>query len=216
MTTVKRQKVSKNSKIVSSFLIPDRDSNGMQRQTASHYVVPVQSNIRNGYRSHSNNETHQIAISEVPKMSTNDPCQRTGTDSLSRFTEAQNWMYQTALNEIKAGKKRSHWMWYIFPQLRGLGNSVMSHKYAINGIEEARAYLEHPVLSARLKEISSELLKLDIKDPEQIFGYTDSIKLRASMTLFAYVSESGSVFHRVLEQYYNGHMDDLTLKMINT
>lgn len=148
-------------------------------------------------------------------MSTNKPSDNKEAYSLSRFLEAQDWMYQTALNEIKAGKKRSHWMWYVFPQLRGLGSSIMSCKYAIDGIEEARAYLEHPVLSARLKEISSELLKLDIKDPEQIFGHIDSVKLRAFMTLFAYISENGSVFHRVLEQYYNGHMDDLTLKMIN-
>lgn len=139
---------------------------------------------------------------------------RVGPYSLSRFIDAQEQMYEIALDEVREGQKRSHWMWYVFPQLRGLGKSPMAQKYAIEDIGEAKAYLEHPILSARLKEISRALLMLNKRNPEEIFGYTDSIKLRSSMTLFAHISERGSVFHRVIEQYFYGDMDDLTLKML--
>ena len=134
--------------------------------------------------------------------------------SLDRFVEAQEWMYEVALEEIKSGLKRSHWMWYIFPQLRGLGMSAMAHLYGIAGLDEARAYLSHPVLSARLIEISEALLMLKKKNPEDIFGHTDAMKLRSSMTLFALVSDDGSVFHKVLERFYKGQMDERTLELI--
>ena len=134
--------------------------------------------------------------------------------SLNRFTEAQERTYAIALEEIKRGEKQSHWMWYIFPQLRGLGRSPMAHTYGISGLEEARAYLAHPVLSARLTEISEALLQHQ-KAPEAIFGEIDAMKLRSSMTLFALVSESGSVFHQVLQQFYNGEMDRKTLELVN-
>jgi uncharacterized protein (DUF1810 family) len=139
---------------------------------------------------------------------------RVGPYSLSRFIEAQEEMYEIALDEVREGQKRSHWMWYVFPQLRGLGKSPMAQKYALENKDEAKAYLDHPILSARLKEISQALLMLNKRNPEEIFGYTDSIKLRSSMTLFAYISERGSVFHRVIEQYFYGDMDGLTLKML--
>ncbi len=123
-------------------------------------------------------------------------------------------MYAVALGEIKDGEKRSHWMWYIFPQLRGLGMSSMAHAYGIAGLEEASAYLMHPILSARLFEISETLLTQKKKKPEDIFGYTDAMKLRSSMTLFALVSDDGSVFHKVLERFYKGQMDERTLELI--
>lgn len=122
-------------------------------------------------------------------------------------------MYETALTEIKNGMKVSHWIWFIFPQLRGLGRSDMAYKYGINGIEEAKEYLAHPVLSARLTEISEALLVHKNKDIEYIMGGIDAMKLRSSMTLFALVSEENSVFHQVLDCFYDGEMDDYTKKL---
>ena len=137
-----------------------------------------------------------------------------GMSSLNRFLEAQEHMYATALEESKNGEKESHWMWYIFPQLRGLGYSPMSYLYGINGIEEARAYLAHPVLSARLVEISKALLAHRTKCIRDIMGDIDAIKLRSSMTLFASISESNSVFHQILDCFYGGTMDKMTLKLM--
>lgn len=138
-------------------------------------------------------------------------------NSLDRFLEAQEDMYATALQEIKNGEKESHWMWYIFPQLRGLGRSEMSYIYGINGVEEAKAYLEHPVLSARLVEISEALLEHKDELIEDILGDIDAMKLRSSMTLFALVSGEGSVFNQVLDCFYNSKMDKNTLSfVINT
>ena len=136
-------------------------------------------------------------------------------NSLDRFVEAQEHMYEIALEEIKNGEKQSHWMWYIFPQIRGLGMSSMAHIYGIDGLDEAKAYLDHPTLSVRLFEISEALLKHKKKKPEAIFGYTDAMKLRSSMTLFTLVSEDDSVFHKVLQAFYNGEMDELTIKLAN-
>ena len=135
-------------------------------------------------------------------------------NSLDRFLEAQERMYETALKEIKNGKKRSHWMWYIFPQLRGLGESRMSYVYGINGLEEAKAYLEHPVLSARLIEITKALVTHKGKDIYDIMGDIDDMKLKSSMTLFALVSEYDSVFHKVLNQFYDSRKDMHTIELI--
>ena len=135
-------------------------------------------------------------------------------NSLNRFIDAQNYMYETALTEIKNGMKISHWIWFVFPHLRGLGRSDMAYKYGINGIEEAKEYLAHPVLSARLTEISEALLVHKNKDIEYIMGGIDAMKLRSSMTLFALASEENSVFHQVLDCFYNGEMDDYTKKLI--
>lgn len=135
------------------------------------------------------------------------------SNSLNRFIKAQEYMYETALEEMKNGKKESHWIWYIFPQLRGLGYSSNAYTYGINGLEEAKAYLEHPVLSARLIEITEALLTHRGKDIEDIMGDIDALKLRSSMTLFALLSENNSVFHQVLVCFYDGKMDELTLKL---
>ena len=133
--------------------------------------------------------------------------------SLNRFLEAQEPMYATALKEMKNGEKESHWIWYIFPQLRGLGYSPNAYTYGINGLEEAKAYLEHPVLSARLIEISTALLSHKGESIEDIMGDIDALKLRSSMTLFALISEDNSVFHQVLDCFYDGNMDELTRKL---
>lgn len=131
-----------------------------------------------------------------------------------RFILPQISTYPKALEEIKRGKKKTHWMWYIFPQLRGLGRSEMSHTYGIVDSDEAETYLKHPVLGARLIEITTELLKLDENDPEVIFGPVDAMKLRSSMTLFAYISEADSVFNKVLTKFFDGKTDEQTILLI--
>ena len=136
-------------------------------------------------------------------------------NSLERFVEAQEKMYSTAMKEIQNGKKRSHWMWYIFPQLRGLGRSSMAHIYGISGIEEAQAYLEHPWLSGRLYELCVALLKHKDKSAIEIFGDLDEMKLKSSMTLFALTSEDYTIFDQVLEQFFDGEMDEVTVNLIN-
>ena len=124
-------------------------------------------------------------------------------------------MYETALTEIKNCEKESCWMWYIFPQLRGLGRSEMSYIYGINGVEEARAYLAHSVLSSRLIEISNTLLMHTDEIIEDVIGDLGVEKLQSSMTLFACLSEDDSVFHQMLEHFYDGKMDEQTIKFTN-
>lgn len=136
------------------------------------------------------------------------------TSSLNRFLEVQELMYATALEEIKKGEKESHWIWYIFPQLRGLGYSPKAYTYGINGLEEAKVYLDHPVLSSRLIEITEALLTHRGKDIEDIMGDIDALKLRSSVTLFALISEPKSVFHRILEVFYDSKMDEMTLGLL--
>ena len=136
-------------------------------------------------------------------------------NSLDRFLEAQDRMYEIAFSEIKKGSKRSHWMWFIFPQLRGLGSSKMSYVFGINDIEEAKKYLEHPLLSKRLIEITEALLTHKGKDIYDIMGDIDDMKLKSSMTLFALISEEGSVFHQVLDSFYDSEMDYKTVKLLN-
>ena len=134
-------------------------------------------------------------------------------EGLERFLDAQRHVYDTALEEIKGGRKQSHWMWYIFPQLRGLGHSETAWHYGIKDGGEAKAYLGHPVLGARLEEISAALLSLDTDDAESIFGWIDALKLRSSMTLFDWAEQDG-VYARVLEKFYDGQRDTETLKRL--
>ncbi|MBO7160606.1 MAG: DUF1810 domain-containing protein, partial [Paludibacteraceae bacterium] len=108
----------------------------------------------------------------------------------------------------------SHWMWYIFPQLKGLGLSSMATYYGIDGEEEARAYLNHPILGARLREITLALLNVEDKTAQEIFGWTDTMKLRSCMTLFNAVASGDDLFQKVLEKYYNGKPDDRTLELL--
>ncbi len=132
--------------------------------------------------------------------------------SLDRFIEAQKEDYALAFREISNGKKRNHYMWYIFPQIC-LGSSPTSEYYAIDGLEEAREYMENEYLRNNLISISSQLLKLETNDPISIFGRTDSKKLRSSMTLFELVSDD-DVFSKVLEKYFDGERDELTLDLV--
>lgn len=137
---------------------------------------------------------------------------------LMRFLQAQEGRqagtYSQALAEIRRGRKESHWIWYIFPQLKGLGRSSMSEFYGISGMEEARAYLKDPVLGARLVEICNALLALEAKDIVQVMGRPDDKKLKSSMTLFEAVAEKPEVFQRVLDKYYQGKRDGRTLRML--
>ena len=132
------------------------------------------------------------------------------TIDLSRFVEAQKDDFTIALNEIKSGRKISHWMWYIFPQIAGLGNSSTSIYFSIKNIQEAEAYLMHPILGIRLVEISTALLKLATQNPIQIFGNIDAMKLQSSMTLFALLNPTNPVFQQVLDKYFAGKMDEKT------
>jgi uncharacterized protein (DUF1810 family) len=134
--------------------------------------------------------------------------------ALTRFLQAQEGSYRTALDEIKQGRRRSHWMWYIFPQIAGLGFSETARFYAIKNRQEAKAYLEHSVLGPRLIEISEELLRVEGKTANQIFGTPDDLKLRSSMTLFLEVAQSDSVFQAVLDKYFNGQPDQRTLNLL--
>jgi uncharacterized protein (DUF1810 family) len=138
---------------------------------------------------------------------TNDPF------DLNRFVRAQADDYDRALTEISQGRKRSHWMWYIFPQIAGLGQSTMSRRFAIESLEEARAYLAHPLLGPRLLACVGTLLGLEGLQADQIFGFPDTAKLRSCATLFAAVSPAGSLFHRLLEKYFEGEPDPQTLRL---
>lgn len=133
---------------------------------------------------------------------------------LKRFIEPNTNDYDTALSEIREGSKKSHWIWYIFPQLKGLGKSYNSEYYGLLNADEARKYLNHPLLGKHLTEITEALLELKGNDPVKVMGRIDALKLKSSMTLFAEVSEKGSVFHQVLDKYFNGERDELTLSMI--
>jgi uncharacterized protein (DUF1810 family) len=133
---------------------------------------------------------------------------------LNRFVEAQADMYERALAELKRGDKRSHWMWFVFPQIDGLGWSSTAKFYAIKSIAEATAYLNHPVLGPRLNECANVLLRLKGLSASEIFGFPDDLKLRSCMTLFASVSASGSVFSQVLDQYFQGRADEKTLELL--
>jgi uncharacterized protein (DUF1810 family) len=133
---------------------------------------------------------------------------------LSRFVQAQERIYDRVLAELKSGQKRSHWMWFIFPQIDGLGHSATTKHYSIKNVEEARQYLEHPVIGKRLLECSETVLAVEGRSVSEIFGYPDDLKLRSSMTLFASVAESGSVFERVLEKYFQGQGDPSTLQIL--
>lgn len=132
---------------------------------------------------------------------------------LARFVEAQAGVYDRVLAEIRSGQKRSHWMWFIFPQLKGLGFSAMSQRYAIKSREEAMAYLDHQVLGPRLITCFEILLTIENRSADEIFGYPDEMKLRSCATLFAQVSAPGSVFHRLLEKYFEGQPDPKTLRL---
>jgi uncharacterized protein (DUF1810 family) len=131
--------------------------------------------------------------------------------NLERFVSAQDRIYPQVVSELRAGMKTSHWMWFVFPQIRGLGRSPVATEYAISSREEAVAYLHHPVLGPRLKECTRLVLDAESRSAEDIFGSPDDMKFRSSMTLFAEVSPDDDIFGRSLQQYFDGAPDQLTL-----
>ena len=135
---------------------------------------------------------------------------------LNRFISAQEGVYDRALAELRGGLKRTHWMWFIFPQIDGLGYSSTARHYAIKSLEEARQYLSHPILGPRLVECAEAVLAVQGRSASDIFGYPDDMKLHSSMTLFALVSEPHSVCVRVLEKYFQGKQDARTLQIVGS
>ncbi|MEO1814486.1 MAG: DUF1810 domain-containing protein [Acetobacterium sp.] len=135
-------------------------------------------------------------------------------DTVERFIKAQEESYGQALEEIKNGHKRSHWMWYVFPQLKGLGRSETARYYGIVNRTEAEAYLAHPLLGSRLLEISGELLKLESCDAREVFGRPDDVKLKSSMTLF-YLVDGNLIFKAVLDKFFAGELDEVTADQLD-
>jgi uncharacterized protein (DUF1810 family) len=133
---------------------------------------------------------------------------------LERFVHAQEAVYAQALAELRAGRKRSHWMWFVFPQLAGLGRSPTAERFAIGSRGEAQAYLDHPVLGARLRECTRAMLAVEGRSLSAILGFPDDLKFRSSMTLFTEVSEPGSPFHAALSKYCEGKPDPKTLELL--
>jgi uncharacterized protein (DUF1810 family) len=134
---------------------------------------------------------------------------------LDRFIEAQNDVYDRAIAELSNGRKRSHWMWFIFPQIAGLGSSSMAEKYAVRSAEEASAYLADPILGTRLVRCVEAVMAIGGQSAHDIFGSPDDQKLRSSMTLFAAVSDHGSPFHRLIDQFYAGKFDQRTIELLD-
>jgi uncharacterized protein (DUF1810 family) len=137
-------------------------------------------------------------------------------DPVQRFVTAQEegGAYERALAELRAGRKTSHWIWFVFPQIAGLGRSPMSRTYAIGSLAEARSYLDHPVLGPRLRECASALLEAQAASAEQVLGPIDAVKLRSSMTLFARAAPEEPLFVAVLDRYFDGERDEVTERLL--
>jgi len=135
---------------------------------------------------------------------------------LERFVQAQDQggTYDRALAELHAGRKTSHWMWFVFPQIAGLGRSAMAQRYAIESLDEARAYLDHPVLGPRLRECAAALTAHSGSSAEEVLGGIDAMKLRSSMTLFSLAAPGEAVFADVLDEYFGGERDDATVRLV--
>lgn len=149
-----------------------------------------------------------VARHDTPILRMNDPY------DLQRFIDAQSGDYPRALAEMRAGEKRSHWMWYVFPQHAGLGRSPTAQRYAIRSVAEAEAYLRHPILGSRLVEAAEAVLGVDGRSAREIFGSPDDVKLRSSATLFARVAPPGSPFERILDKFFAGKADPRTLELV--
>lgn len=142
------------------------------------------------------------------------PIEQNDPFNLGRFITAQQGIYDQALSELRAGKKRTHWMWFIFPQIQGLGTSTTAKRYALQNRHEALGYLNHPVLGERLLECTETILDIEGRSVTEIFGFPDDVKLRSSMTLFESVAEPDSVFALVLEKFFHGNRDGMTLQLL--
>ena len=134
---------------------------------------------------------------------------------LNRFLQAQYYQYETALKEIQNGRKQSHWMWYIFPQLRGLGQSSMAWEYGITDLEEAKEYLAHPILGVRLLEICNAAFNTSSNNAVEVFGFPDNLKLKSSMTLFEAADPQQAIFGQILMKFFNGERDSATLGILH-
>jgi uncharacterized protein (DUF1810 family) len=135
---------------------------------------------------------------------------------LQRFVDAQDRVYDTVLSELRGGRKRGHWIWFVFPQLRGLGRSDTAQHYGISSLDEARAYLAHPVLGARLRDCTGLVAAIDGRSVDEIFGWPDNLKVRSSMTLFARATDDNSGFRDVLDKFYDGEEDPATLELLSS
>lgn len=175
--------------------------------TTSHYKPPKKPRKWLKHINHGPRECELILLG--PEDGVNDD-----SFDLDRFVQAQQDTYDLALSELEAGQKESHWMWFIFPQVKGLANSDMSLRYAITDIKEARAYLKHPVLGLRLQTCAKALLSISNLSALDILGYPDDLKLKSSMTLFAFASSPESVFAQVINQYFNGEFDQKTIHLL--
>ena len=134
---------------------------------------------------------------------------------LRRFVDAQDRVYDTVLAELRAGAKRSHWIWFVFPQLQGLGHSATAVRYGISSLDEARAYLAHPVLGPRLGECARLVARIDGRSADDIFGWPDNLKMRSSMTLFARATDDNAEFRAVLDKFYDGEDDPATVELLS-
>lgn len=146
-------------------------------------------------------------------MKNNNNCQ--DLYNLQRFIDAQEKIYKTVTNELKNGKKSSHWMWFIFPQINGLGKTSISIFYSIRSIQEAKEYINHDLLGKRLKECVTILLTIEETSSETIFGFPDCMKLKSSLTLFSEISDGDSIFHQGLNKFFQGNKDDKTLQILS-
>ena len=134
--------------------------------------------------------------------------------NLERFVDAQNPVFEDVLSELRAGRKESHWMWFVFPQLVGLGNSQTARHYAISRLAEAEAYLQHAILGARLRECTALVVSVDGKSAEEIFGFPDFLKFRSCMTLFARAAPDDKLFVGALEEFFDGEPDSVTVQRL--
>lgn len=134
--------------------------------------------------------------------------------NLERFIDAHNKFYDVAYSELKNGKKQSHWMWFIFPQIKGLGKSSTSEFYGIQNLCEAKAYINHPILGNNMMKLCESLLSLESNNPTEIFGRPDDMKLKSSMTLFSLAADDNEIFLKVLEKFYNGKLDNRTIRLV--
>ena len=138
----------------------------------------------------------------------------TNTYNLHRFLDAQERVYDTVLNELRAGRKSSHWIWFIFPQISGLGHSAMAQQFAITSLDEAKAYLQHPALGPRLRACTQLVLDVNGRSAQEIFGYPDNLKFRSCMTLFLTAATDDTLFKDALLKYFGGKPDQLTLDLL--
>jgi uncharacterized protein (DUF1810 family) len=141
-------------------------------------------------------------------------CAMTDRFYLNRFIDAQDPVYERVWGELCEGHKQTHWMWFVFPQLGGIGDSDMSRTYGISGLEEARSYLAHPILGERLVECTNQVNRLDDRPISHIFSYPDDLKFHSSMTLFREAATGGSVFQRALDKYFDGAPHDITMRLL--